>query len=520
MSQNDDTRPSMPGLGQTPPRSAGSFTDAADAQAVNQRGADPGSKEAGWIAWVLGLGLLAALVFINFHEGRAQSVGPAASGEPAPPDFSDPFTLNSKMLVKLSYAMPTDPASQAMIASQIEAAVENTADRLRVVMIEADLSGDEAGLAKLEKMRTAVEEERDDAEVLKPLPDWWTEDALRLEAVLATGETGASENLEALKERHGWFADVLATRDSEMSDPARADAVGGGLALIGVIALAGLVGFVAFVGGIIAGIRVLLGLSKRAFVPAFVPPLPGGSVYLETIVAFLAGFLALKLVLPAVLAQTGALSGTQPLPEWATAAQLALQWLLLPLIFWPLLRGVSWQRWRTDIGWHSGAGVWKEVWAGVYAYFGGLPLLAVAALITIVIVVARGLMQSASGAEPVPPKNPIVDLLQNSSPLTIVMLFTLATIWAPIVEETLFRGGVFRHMRARMGVLVSALLSAVWFGLMHSYEIPLLLPVITLGFVFALMREWRGSLIGSVVAHGLHNATVLTLAIAFFSALG
>jgi membrane protease YdiL (CAAX protease family) len=54
---------------------------------------------------------------------------------------------------------------------------------------------------------------------------------------------------------------------------------------------------------------------------------------------------------------------------------------------------------------------------------------------------------------------------------------------------------------------------------MHGYNILLLGPVICLGFVFALMREWRGSLIGSMTAHFLHNATALALVLLALSAL-
>jgi membrane protease YdiL (CAAX protease family) len=44
-------------------------------------------------------------------------------------------------------------------------------------------------------------------------------------------------------------------------------------------------------------------------------------------------------------------------------------------------------------------------------------------------------------------------------------------------------------------------------------------PVIALGFNFSLMREWRGSLIGPIAAHCLHNATVLLMVITLFSLL-
>jgi membrane protease YdiL (CAAX protease family) len=48
---------------------------------------------------------------------------------------------------------------------------------------------------------------------------------------------------------------------------------------------------------------------------------------------------------------------------------------------------------------------------------------------------------------------------------------------------------------------------------MHGYEFVLLGPVISLGFVFAMMREWRQSIIPSITAHMLHNGTVMLMAI-------
>lgn len=486
---------------------------------LDGRRPDPGTPRAAIVALVTALVLLVVLVGLNMREAKettkaAQEAAAVTSDETMPPTASDPFMMNGKIMVKLAHSGFTDGTSGAMLEKSVEQAAATDTDKFRAVMLKADLAGDEEAIKQLEALRKTVEGEAAKDET-KKLPSWWVEDSSRLEAVLAGGEKGDSANLEELKKGHGWFAEVLATRGMEMSDPAREAAVGGGGALMMLVGVAAIVGFGAFVGAIVAGVFVVVGLTKGKFRPAFVPPLPGGSVYMETLAVFLVGFLALKIVVPWVLLQTGVLKPNEDGPEWLTTATLACQWLLLPIIFWPLLRGVSWKRWREDVGWHSGKGVWKEVGAGIYAYFGGLPLLALAAMITLLIVFIRAALQKQSGEAVAPPVNPILELLENASPFAILMLFVLATVWAPVVEETLFRGGVFRHFRGWMGVVVSAVLSALWFGLMHSYELPLLLPVITLGFVFALMREWRGSLISAVVAHGLHNATVLSLAISF-----
>ena len=40
-------------------------------------------------------------------------------------------------------------------------------------------------------------------------------------------------------------------------------------------------------------------------------------------------------------------------------------------------------------------------------------------------------------------------------------------------------------------------------------------PLISLGFMFAFMREWRGSLIAPITAHFIHNFSLITFMIIF-----
>ena len=48
---------------------------------------------------------------------------------------------------------------------------------------------------------------------------------------------------------------------------------------------------------------------------------------------------------------------------------------------------------------------------------------------------------------------------------------------------------------------------------MHGYEFLMLAPVMALGFTFALMREWRGSLIAPMTAHFVHNGALMSFLI-------
>jgi membrane protease YdiL (CAAX protease family) len=87
----------------------------------------------------------------------------------------------------------------------------------------------------------------------------------------------------------------------------------------------------------------------------------------------------------------------------------------------------------------------------------------------------------------------------------VVSILTMSTVLVtPIVEETLYRGALYRHLRDRLRWLPAVIVSSAVFALMHSA--PARPVVYVLGLALALLREWRGSLIAPVAAHAAWNA--------------
>jgi len=87
----------------------------------------------------------------------------------------------------------------------------------------------------------------------------------------------------------------------------------------------------------------------------------------------------------------------------------------------------------------------------------------------------------------------------------------LMVVLAPIVEEIIFRGLLYRMLRERWGILVSVVVSAVFFSMVHHGL--LVSPQLIGGIIFALAYEWSRSL---WVAIGLHmgaNAAVYVLSV-------
>lgn len=339
-------------------------------------------------------------------------------------------------------------------------------------------------------------------------------------------EDAPTVNSDAAKagliERHGFFG-RLALEHGDKQSKTREAAANDGLALMLIFTLAGLGVTVAALVGVVLLIFAAASFKQlftfRGFTRPAAPsewpndPVHGehrriplatpGSVWLETFTIFVAGFLALKLLGEGMhlLGGKGAM--------WPVWFSLIGQWLLMGAIVWPVARGMSWQRWKNEIGWHSGRGVFKEIGVGLGAYLAGIPLYIAWAICVVVVWFAVRFLMGDKGAPTA--GNKLTDIVEGGSPLMLACVFLLATVWAPITEESIFRGALYRHLRRRLPLILAALVSASLFAVLHGYLIAQLFMVGSLGVWFALMREWRGSLIPSVTAHAVHNAAVLSL---------
>lgn len=145
-----------------------------------------------------------------------------------------------------------------------------------------------------------------------------------------------------------------------------------------------------------------------------------------------------------------------------------------------------------------------EILWGIVGYAAAIPVFGVGILLMLLM---KKLLQTPE------PMNPIVPMLGAAdNVLVMALLFLLATIVAPVVEETFFRGILFRALRARFGVWAGIILSAAAFGLVHPLPTGFF-PIFALGAVFAMLVQARESLLPSMVAHALHNGGVFLLVI-------
>lgn len=83
-----------------------------------------------------------------------------------------------------------------------------------------------------------------------------------------------------------------------------------------------------------------------------------------------------------------------------------------------------------------------------------------------------------------------------------------ACLLAPVAEEMLYRGVLFRSCRNRLGVIPAALLSSFVFALLHFYDGYGLASVGVFGFSCALLYSATGSLTSVIALHMLYNTAI------------
>jgi membrane protease YdiL (CAAX protease family) len=388
--------------------------------------------------------------------------------------------------------------------------------RLRFVVLAGELEGPAEARAQLkqleDKLPTAgVQVTPEQAALLDVLRRLYED----YQAGRVQAPSVSKDERQQLRADLGWFGE-LALAPAGGPDPEARTALMKSahrtvLALLGYVIGLGILGLVGFVGLVIFVIFLLSGKLQRGIHTG----LQHGGVYAETFAVWMALFLGLS----------------------AAAAQLPfaadLRWLVtglasllsLTALFWPVLRGIPWAQVRWEIGFRFGKEPPLEPVIGIATYAMALPLVALGLLVTLLILLFEGALQGVGGSadnfNPGHfPSHPIVEYVAGHDWWARFQILLLASVIAPIVEETMFRGVLYRHLReasARLGLGLSILVSAVFvsflFAVIHPQGLEAVPILMGLAFTFCLVREWRGTLVPAMIAHGISNGLVLSLLI-------
>lgn len=157
--------------------------------------------------------------------------------------------------------------------------------------------------------------------------------------------------------------------------------------------------------------------------------------------------------------------------------------------------------WRAALRLVPAAKVGREVVIGAALGVAVRIVAGIAAAIVIAILAA------ATGEEVAVPEQVTSDL--RGYQLVVFALF--AVVVAPVTEEFLFRGVLFRSVRDRYGVWPGAIASALVFGVIHYVPGPwpdnlaLQITMVVTGLGLAWVYEWRKTLLAPVVGHAAFN---------------
>jgi membrane protease YdiL (CAAX protease family) len=313
----------------------------------------------------------------------------------------------------------------------------------------------------------------------------------------------STEEKATLETSLGWFGDLAV---GFQDDDARARALRPArrtfFGLMGVV-LAGLGALV--VGGLLIVLLAVFA-HKGKLRSGVVPGGGNGGIYAETFALYLVLYFGL-----------GFLSHFLPWRElWVGGIVMILS---LAALAWPVIRGVRWADMRHDLGLYSG-GI-ADIPLGIGTYLSAIPLLALGLLVMFGMMVVRkrmGLDDPAGEG----PSHPIIAIALSGSAWAWVQMVFVACVLAPLVEETLFRGALYQHLREIgpglakwASVTFSVLVSGFVFAAIHPQGwlgVPVLMSLAT---AFALSREWRGSLVPAMIAHGINNGMTTLMLLTF-----
>ncbi len=433
---------------------------------------------------LLFLGLLVAVAFVGWPSlGEGPASGPDSALSDAVFRLNARYLLGSKtMFAGLGPGQATDFGTQAI--PQLEAQVQTPDQRIALAVIAAELVGTDQALERLASLNCdqSSPELVADIELLELI---YGEETSPITAAQSAG----------LVARHGWFAELALSHKLPPDDPQRQGLITKATMVALAFAALFLCGLLLTAAGFVLFLVALVLRARARLQPAYPKFAQTASAqrtpYLET-VFLVVGWMVVMALLRTVLGN----------PEGPVAVLLGAIGLLTTLLIlaWPRWRGQTRADLAVAVGWHRGRGVWREIGSGLIGYIAGIPILVLGLIAALV--VARFI--------PGTPHHPVVDWIRAGGS-GLFLTYLLACVWAPLVEETVFRGYFYHYLRGRTGVFLSTLTVSLVFAAIHPQGLIALPALAAIATVLALIREWRGSLIASVAVHATHNAVMVTL---------
>lgn len=434
------------------------------------------------ICWLLLALMVGLYALFNAVGGDAEGDGTPVHPRRLALEMQARYMVGAARLLS---AAPNRKQTVDSLLAQLEKLPATDRERLMVIPVVAELGGGKQALARLEALQASAGLDADVARHARVLETIYTD------GVASVGPNAA----QTLQNKYHWIGRLALSYGRGGDDPLRrrvlreaGRTVAVILAFVGGLLLLVIGGLVLFILALVlaARRRIRSGYARR---PGMRPAT--NTAFLELPIVFLAGPILLALVLHVLPVAPGPGLG------------MAIMWVLAAVILWPLLRGVSREDLKNGLGLHAGRGVIREVGCGLLGYVAGFPVLVAGFVVTAIL---TALLSESPGVHPV-----VEQMKEGGGGVNLALVLLMICAWAPLVEEAVFRGGFYHHLRRKLGFFPSALLTGAVFAVIHPVGFVAMPVLLALGFNLAAVREWRGSLIAPITMHAVHNGLVFLL---------
>jgi len=418
-----------------------------------------------YLSWLLIILCVGYIGFRVFQKSKTGSTAMAAQLE-----------LNCRYILGVTKILPTPPEP---LIEGLKKQVAMPVDRLIATPVLAEIGKKEAAIQYLDE--TSLDK-------LNPA-------MLKARATLLTiyreGVNGVTkDDALNLENELGWSGRLALTWQMPEDSPQRRDVINAAKRTATTLVAAFVVILILLGLGVVMGIVALVLRLTGTIQTRYVPDLPPLAPYVEGFALFLVLYVGTSFIRPVI-------------ERLGIAGLVLMQLAIMATAFWPLLRGVRWGDYRRAVGWHRGTGVFTEIGCGFMGYLAGLPIVALGAAITF------ALIKFTHAEQPIHP----IAGETGGGILGALLLYLAAAVLAPLMEETLFRGMLYHHVRSKLPWVISALLVGLIFASIHPQGWAAIPVLGSIGFILAMIREWRGSLIASMTAHALNNGMLITMLI-------
>lgn len=439
------------------------------------------------------------------------SAADSAAANSAEDGDGEPENIDDESSSDQSETRPVNPATQ--VPAQLNAGTYE--QRLCFVLLVNENQGSDAAAEELEDLdKQAVAAEFEPTEEQEQLRDCVGRLIEEQQAGNFESDHLTDEEQALLAEKLGWIGELALVPEGTSQTAARKAMIGESRIKFIVATLFGLTVGCSMFAGFVALVTLSIMFSTAKLRPLFKARGHGLNIYIETFAVWMFVFF----VLPQLTALGLRFVGVEIAGIGEKIFSLLFFWGSLVALGWPVFRGIPFSQVLQDIGWKTKSPL-KETLLSPLTYVAGLPLMIIAGGLAAGLSFLASLLSAEKEfGTSVAAGHPIQEMLSEAGFVDIMFVVVMACVAAPIVEETFFRGVLYRHLRELtagktrlFSVLFSGLFNGFVFAAIHPQGFVAIPLLATLALSFSLAREWRDSLWASMCMHAINNGAITVL---------